>query len=104
MAWRALRARPMRTALTTAGVALGVAVLFAGLATNAGIDAAIQRTVTNTIGRADLRLQAFGATGGSADTQTAAAGTSGVDIVAPALERRTYLEVGLAAANAPLPP
>ena len=34
LAWRSLRARPLRTLLSALGVALGVAVLFAGLATN----------------------------------------------------------------------
>ncbi|MBA2299605.1 MAG: hypothetical protein H0W22_02410, partial [Chloroflexi bacterium] len=55
LAWRGLRARPLRTGLTAAGVALGVAVLFAGLATNAGIEAAVDRAVATLVGRADLR-------------------------------------------------
>ena len=33
LAFRSLRARPLRTVLSVLGVALGVAVLFAGLAT-----------------------------------------------------------------------
>ena len=37
-AWRSLAARPLRTLLTIVGIALGVAVLFAALATNAAID------------------------------------------------------------------
>ena len=37
----ASRARPLRAGLSALGVALGVAVLFAGLATNAGIDASV---------------------------------------------------------------
>ena len=36
LAFRSLRARPARVGLSVLGVALGVAVLFAGLATNAG--------------------------------------------------------------------
>ena len=58
LAWRGLRARPMRTTLTTIGVALGVAVLYAGLATNAGIGAAVDRAVGTLVGRADLRVAA----------------------------------------------
>ena len=60
LAWRGLRARPLRTGLTMAGVALGVAVLFAGLATNAGIDAAVDRAVATMVGSADLRVASFG--------------------------------------------
>ena len=56
LAWRSLRARPLRTFLTSAGVALGVAVLSAGLATNAGVDAAIDRAVWTILGQADLRV------------------------------------------------
>ena len=63
LAWRGLRARPLRTSLTTIGVALGVAVLYAGLATNAGIGAAVDRAVGTMVGRADLRIAAFGETG-----------------------------------------
>ena len=91
LAWRGLRARPLRSALTIAGVALGVAVLFAGLATNAGIDASVDRTVSTMVGRADLRVAAFGETGLSAETVDRIAAAAGVDIAAPAYEQRTYL-------------
>jgi putative ABC transport system permease protein len=85
----------MRTALTTAGVVLGVAVLYAGLATNAGIGAAVDRAVATLIGRADLRVAAFGETGLSDDTLAVVDGTPGVDVAAPSIERRTYLGTGL---------
>jgi putative ABC transport system permease protein len=85
----------MRTALTTAGVVLGVAVLYAGLATNAGIGAAVDRAVASLIGRADLRVAAFGETGLSDDTLAVVEGTPGVDVAAPSIERRTYLGTGL---------
>jgi putative ABC transport system permease protein len=91
LAWRSLLARPLRTALSIAGVALGVAVLFAGLATSAGVDAAIDRTVASLIGRADLRVAAFGETGLSTRSMDQIAGTPGVLVTAPALERQTYL-------------
>ena len=90
-AWRSLAARPLRTFLTVIGVALGVAVLFAALATNAGIDGAIDRTVRDLIGRADLRVEGFTESGLSAATVEAIADTPGVDAVTPTLERRTYL-------------
>jgi putative ABC transport system permease protein len=94
LAWRGLRARPLRSSLTTIGVALGVAVLYAGLATNAGIDAAVDRAVTNLVGRADLRIAAFGETGLSDDTLRAIDDLAGVEVAAPSFERRTYLGTG----------
>ena len=92
LAWRSLRGRPLRTTLTIAGVALGVGLLFAGMATNAGIDAAADRAASALMGRADLRVAAFGETGLGRDTIEAIGTTPGVAIAAPALERRTYLE------------
>ena len=104
LAWRGLWARPLRTGLTAAGVALGVAVLFAGLATNAGIDAAVDRAVSTLVGRADLRVAAFGEVGLSDATLDAIAATEGVAIVAPSFERRTYLGAELFGPGDPLPP
>jgi len=104
LAWRGLRARPLRTGLTAAGVALGVAVLFAGLATNAGIEAAVDRAVATLVGRADLRVAAFGETGLSDATLETIAATDGVAIVAPSIERRTYLGAELFGPGDPLPP
>jgi putative ABC transport system permease protein len=95
LAWRGLRARPLRTALTTIGVALGVAVLYAGLATNAGIGAAVDRAVSTLVGRAELRVAAFGETGLSDATLATVRDTPGVDVAAPTFERRTYLGTGL---------
>ena len=92
----------MRAALTVAGVALGVGVLFASLATNAGIEASAQRTVRDLIGRTDLRVSAFGETGLGPETVAAIAATPGVAVAAPALERRTYL--GTASSSGRLPP
>jgi putative ABC transport system permease protein len=104
IAWRSLRARPMRSALTALGVSLGVAVLFAGLATNAGIDASIDRTVSTLVGRADLRVSAFGETGLSPATVEAIAATPGVAVAAASFERRTYLGAELVGAANALPP
>ncbi len=91
LAFRSLRARPLRLLLSTLGVALGVAVLFAGLATNAGVDAAVRGTVRDLVGSADLRVAAFSENGLSAESVAVIAGTPGVEVVGPALERRTYL-------------
>jgi putative ABC transport system permease protein len=95
LAWRGLRARPLRTSLTTIGVALGVTVLYAGLATNAGIGAAVDRAVATLVGRADLRVAAFGEIGLSDATLATIASTPGVEVAAPSFERRTYLGAGL---------
>ena len=94
LAWRGLRARPLRTTLTTLGVALGVAVLYAGLATNAGVDAAVVRAVDALVGRADLRVSAFDETGLSDTTLSVIDQTPGVDVTAPSLDRSTYLGTG----------
>ena len=103
LAWRGLRARPLRTTLTVVGVALGVAVLYAGMATNAGIDAAVDRAVAGLVGHADLRVAAFGETGLSDATLHAIDDVPGVDIAAPSFEQRTYLGTGPFGPG-PLPP
>ncbi len=91
LAWRSLAARRGRTALSVIGIALGVGVLFASLATDAGIDASIDRTVRDLVGRADLRVAAFGDPGLSEESVTAIGQAPGVVVAAPVLERRTYL-------------
>ena len=91
LAWRALAARPVRTFLTMLGVALGVGVLSASLTLGAGLNAAIDRTVRDVVGSADLRVSAFLEHGLSDATVDAIRGTAGVDIVAPTVERGTFL-------------
>ncbi len=91
LAWRGVLARPLRSLLSVLGVALGTAVLLAGLATSAGIESAVAAAVDDQVGRTDLRVAAFGEVGLSADTVKVITETPGVSIVAPALERRTYL-------------
>ncbi len=102
LAWRSLTARRLRTSLTIAGVTLGVAVLVAALATNAGIAASAERTAANLVGRADLRVTAFGESGLGPETVAAIASTPGVVVAAPVLERRTFL--GAASTSGGLPP
>jgi len=104
LAFRSLRARPLRVALSTLGVALGVAVLFAGMATNAGVEASVQSTVRDLVGRAELRVAAFGETGLSPETVATIAATPGVAVAAPALEQRTYLGDSLASGGELPPP
>jgi putative ABC transport system permease protein len=88
LAWRGLAARRLRTLLTILGIALGVGVLFASLTTNAGIDRSIERTVSDLVGRADLRVAAFHEQGLSPETVEAIRTTPGVDVAVPALDRR----------------
>jgi len=94
LALRSLAARRGRTVLSILGVALGIGVLYASLATDAGIASSIDRTVRDLVGRADLRIEAFGPRGLSAESLTAIEGAPGVVTAAPALERRTYLSPG----------
>ncbi|MCI0582341.1 MAG: ABC transporter permease [Chloroflexi bacterium] len=91
LAWRTLAARPLRTLLTILGVALGVGVLSASLTMSAGIDAAVDRTVRDVVGSADLRVAAFLEGGLSDATVEAIVATEGVDLAAPTIERRTFL-------------
>ena len=91
LAWRSLAARRLRTALTIAGVALGVGVLFAMQLTGATLDAAVDLTVRDLVGRADLRVRAFADPGLSPPSVEAIRATPGVGAVAPVLERRTFL-------------
>ncbi|HEY8438497.1 MAG TPA: FtsX-like permease family protein [Candidatus Limnocylindrales bacterium] len=91
LALRSLGARPGRTALSIIGVALGIGVLYASLAADAGITSSIDRTVRDLVGRADLRIEAFGAAGITKESLAAVEDAPGVAVAAPALERRTYL-------------
>ena len=83
LAWRSLLARRLRTLLTTAGIALGVGVLFAALLANAAVDTAVERTTATIMGNAALRVDAFNEAGLSEATQQTIAGTPGVAVAAP---------------------
>ncbi len=100
LAVRSLAARRGRTVLSAVGIALGIAVLYASLATDAGIAASIDRTVRDLVGRADLRIEAFGPTGLSQATLNEIELAPGVSAPAAALERRTYLAPSPAASDA----
>jgi putative ABC transport system permease protein len=104
LAIRSLAARRGRTGLSIIGIALGIAVLYASLATDAGISASIDRTVRALVGRADLRVEACGPTGLSADSLAAIEAAPGVAVAAPGLERRTYLVPAADAPDAAPPP
>lgn len=101
LAVRTVVARPLRSALSVLGIALGVAILLASLATSAGIATAVDRTVSDMVGRADLRVSAFRETGLSDATVAAIGSTPGVAAIAPEIERRTYLAQPLGRPEAP---
>ncbi|HEX2193358.1 MAG TPA: ABC transporter permease, partial [Candidatus Limnocylindria bacterium] len=58
LAWRGLAARPLRTALTIVGVALGVAVLAATLTAGQAATEAVRRAAQELYGEAELRVRA----------------------------------------------
>src|SRR2546423_2499764 len=99
LAWRSIAVRRLRSFLTIVGIALGVAVLFASLAVNAGIDRSIARTVEDLVGKADLRVSAFQERGLTAESVSAIRNTLGVRVAAPIVEQRTYLRPPIDAAN-----
>jgi len=90
-AWRSLVARPARSLLTIFGIAIGVSVLVAALGVNAGLDVAIDRTVSSMVGRADLRVAAFAESGLSDATVNALDAVPGIALTAPAIQRRSFL-------------
>src|SRR5512135_3653673 len=92
LAWRSLAERRGRSLLTIAGVALGVGVLLAAIATNAAVDGSIDRMVSTILGRGDLRVTALGEAGLSRASLDAIAGATGVVDVSPELQARTFLE------------
>ncbi|HEX5824102.1 MAG TPA: FtsX-like permease family protein [Candidatus Limnocylindrales bacterium] len=100
LALRSLAARRGRTVLSVVGIALGIGVLYASLATDAGIAASIDRTVHDLVGRADVRIESFGETGLSAASLAAIEDAPGVAVAAPALQRRTYLAPAIDDPNA----
>ncbi|MFI5259017.1 MAG: FtsX-like permease family protein [Candidatus Limnocylindrales bacterium] len=90
LAWRSLGSRKLRSVLTTVGIALGVAVLFASLSAGATMDAAVNRAAADEMGHADLRVQALEERGLSSATVAVVESAAGVAVAAPALERKTY--------------
>ncbi len=88
IAWRGLRARPLRTALTVAGVALGVAVVAATLITSRSADEAVQGAAAELLGRAELRVRAFRDEGFTPRTVETIRALPGVVAAAPVSERR----------------
>lgn len=88
LAWRGLVARPLRTALTAAGIALGVAVVVATLIANQASAEAVERAARELYGNADLRVRAFAPEGFTPRTVAALQRLPGVTAAAPVGERR----------------
>jgi putative ABC transport system permease protein len=91
LAWRTLAARPLRTLLTIVGIGLGVGVLTASLTLGAALDSAVDRTVRDLVGRADLRVSAFLEAGLSDAAVETIESTDGVSTSTAVLEHRTFL-------------
>ena len=91
IAWRGLVARPLRTALTAAGIALGVAVVVATLIANQASAEAVERAARELYGAADLRVRAFASEGFTPRTVAALRRLPGVVAAAPLSERRLTL-------------
>jgi putative ABC transport system permease protein len=105
LALRSLGARRLRAALTIVGVALGVAALFAVLATDVGFDVSAERTVDDIFGRSALRVSAFEERGLDPETVAAIVATPGAGVVAASLERPTFVSPTLGSGVArPLDP
>ena len=90
LAWRMVAARPLRSLLTILGIALGVAVLTASLTLGDALDAAVDRTVRDMVGRADLRVSGFLESGLSQASVATIASTPGVESAAAVIEHRTF--------------
>jgi putative ABC transport system permease protein len=88
LAWRGLLARPLRTALAIAGVALGVAVVTATIVTGSSSQEALRSATADLLGSADARLRAFVDAGFRPRTLQALRALPEVDTAAPVSERR----------------
>ncbi len=88
LAWRGLRARPLRTGLAVAGIALGVAVVTATFITGASAERALRGASAELLGTADVRLRAFDEGGFLPRTVQAVRSLGGVTAAAPVAERQ----------------
>lgn len=94
LAWRSLASRPLRGALTTLAVALGVAMLGAVLVTNATLDASLERATRRLVGHADLEIRSFGARGFTDAALRQIAAAPEVAVAAPTVRKRVFYRYG----------
>ena len=88
LAWRGLVARPLRTALTAAGIALGIAIVAAALIASQAATEAVRRAAQELFGSAELRVRAFNDEGFTPRTVTTLRQIPGVLNAAAVSERR----------------
>jgi putative ABC transport system permease protein len=88
LAWRGLTTRPLRSALTIIGVALGVALVSGTLLANQAATEAVKRAAQEIFGRAELRVRAFDPGGFEPRTVQFLRQIPGVTAAAPVAERR----------------
>ncbi len=87
LAWRGLRAHPLRTALAVVGIALGVAVVAATMIIGSASEAAVRSATADLLGRADVRVRAFADAGFGPLALEALRSDPGVVAAAPVTER-----------------
>lgn len=88
--WR-LRAHPFQELLAGAGIAIGVALLFAVQVANRSITGSVEELIHGITGQAQLELAARDDQGFDARLLRAVRGLPGVEAAAPSLERRAIL-------------
>lgn len=88
--WR-LRAHPFQELLAAAGIAVGVALLFAVQVANRSITGSVEELMHGITGSAQLELAARDEQGFDARLLRAVRGVPGVEAAAPSLERRAIL-------------
>jgi putative ABC transport system permease protein len=88
--WR-LRAHPFQELLAAAGIAIGVALLFAVQVANSSITGSVEQLIHGITGRAQLELAARDEQGFDARLLRAVRAVPGVETAAPSLERRAIV-------------
>ncbi len=94
LAWRNLATRTSRTALTTIGVALGVAVILATSIANTSTVDAFHVMIDSITGKADFLVNSVAADGFAADRLGLVSETGGVADAVPGISKRTNLIIG----------
>jgi putative ABC transport system permease protein len=94
LAWRWLRRRPLRTASTIAGIAVGVALVSAALSVDAAASSGASAYAGALDGRADLQVRAFGEGTLSAASVATIAATPGVVATSAQVRRATFATSG----------
>ena len=88
LARRAIRGRPLRAALTTLAVALGIAVVLGVSVTISGLDSESRSAAQFSAGRSDLDVRVTAGTGLTADAAASLASLPGISSAVPLYEKR----------------